>query len=258
MSKVLLAFAILGLGLTGAVFAVQNTKLAASQESIIDVQNNNLVSGSPFVEKLDASKGQLLSGETSATDEFTNSLAKKIAEINPSGPQLNGDKKDITVPNPEQISADLILDAKKNFSLSKFIPVITDSEIKITADNTKNSFFIYMKKFDEMNAVLRDGINAGDPEKDFSQENITQNINHYNDAIKTMYALSVPKILSSFHKTEISYLRAELALLEKIKNAETDPMGALLAGENFQKLDDEFNVKMNEQLQLFLKATNKK
>ncbi len=257
MSKIVLATAILGLGIAGAFFAVQHANVTA-QSPVLDAQNNNLVTGTPFVEKINS--GLTQSGADTAanlTDEFTKNLAQEITAANPSGPQQNGDKKDIAVPNPDKIATDLLVAAQKNFDLQKLIPAIKDSDIKITSDSAKDALLAYTEKFDAITSAWRAGINTFDPQKDFSQENLDQDIAQYNDAIAQLYALPVPKLLSQLHKTEISYLRTELTLLNEIKNADKDPMAALLAGQNFQNLDDEFNKKMNEQLQLFLKAANK-
>lgn len=258
MSRILLATAIVGLGISGALFAIQNINISDSQISILDSGNNNLIAGGPFVEKISDSENHLANAGGSITDEFAKNLAQKIVDANPTGPQATDGKKDIVVPNPDQIALDLIIEAQKKFDLNNIIPTIKDSEIKIISDNSKDSVLAYTKKFDEINSAWHAGINDFDAQQEFTQENLGQNISHYNEAIKQMYALSVPQILSSFHKTDISYLRAELVLLEKINDAANDPMGALLAGQNFQKLDDEFNTKINEQIQLFLIEANKK
>lgn len=246
MSKILLATAILGLGIAGALFAVQNTSLPASSASILDSNDNNLIAGGPFVENISDKQGLLNSNGISITDEFAKNLAQKIAEANPTGPKTSDGKKDIVVPNPDKIALDLIIEAQKNFDLKKIIPEIKSSDLKISLDTSDKNLSLYVADYariikdskEKMSQLLKG---------DFTEEILSSVITTYEKTISSLYELTVPKLFLDFHKTEISYLSAELTLLKKIQDVNQDQIGALLASQNLPSLDKEFEYQINIQ-----------
>lgn len=246
MSKILLATAILGLGIAGAFFAVQNTQLSASPTSIIDSNNNNLITDGPFVEKIGDNLSQLTANGTNITDQFTNNLAKKIAEANPTGPKSTDGIKDIVVPNPDQIALDLLIEAQKNFDLKKFIPEIKNGDLKIDLNSTDKAMSLYVNDYV---GIIKDskGKMVQILKGDFTEETLNNVIATYEKTIASLYNLTIPKLFLDFHKTEISYLSAELSLLKKIQDVNQDQVGALLASENLPALDKEFETQINIQ-----------
>lgn len=251
MSKILLATAILGLGIAGALFAVQNTDLSASRDSIIDIGNNNLITGGPFVEKISDKSNQLANDGTSITDEFAKKLAEKISEANPSGPQLNGDKKDIAVPNPDEIALELIADSASKFDLKKFFTEIKDSDLKIIKDSRRDTVLDYGKKFDRIIFESRKK-NIENSGETFTEENLADMIATFQKAVKDLYSLPVPELMLGIHKTQLKYLSAETKLLEKIKDAQNDPMSAILSSQAMPDMEKEFNAQMKIEVEKFL------
>src|SRR3989344_8774393 len=101
MAKKVIALAILGLGLAGGIFVLQNPIFIPNPEANNSALGNNLVLNQPFVEKLDEK-----SFSESLTDQFTKILADRIAKENPFGVQTENGQKAIAAPDPEQLATE--------------------------------------------------------------------------------------------------------------------------------------------------------
>lgn len=268
--KTFIGTAIISLGIAGAVFVIQNSATSlnlnsSDRQNSLSASNNSPVSNPQFVEQLkdlssqssknDSQKQGNFSG-ANLTESFSRSIAQRLVDENPEGIEIINGNKAIIAPNPEQIALELLADAQKKFEAQQILKDINDADIKITDENTKASFISYTEKFDAITSEWRAKIDNPDNQKEFTKENMGAIISAYENVIQKFYDLPVPKLLVNLHKTEIKYLKAELTLLEKINSPEKDPVGSLIASGNFEKIDAEFNQKMNEELQLFFKKAN--
>lgn len=260
--KTFIGTAIISLGIAGAVFVIQNSATSLNlnspnQQNSLSASNNSPVSNPQFVEQLkDLSNQTPKTDSANLTESFSRSIAQRLVNENPEGTETINGNKGIVVPDPEQIAAELLAEAQAKFEAQQILQDINDIDIKITNENTKASFISYTEKFDAITSEWRAKINSPDNQKEFTKENMSAIISAYENAIQKFYDLPVPKLLVNLHKTEIKYLKAELALLEKINSPEKDPVGSLITSGNFEKIDAEFNQKMNEELQLFFKKAN--
>ena len=66
-------------------------------------------------------------------------------------------------------------------------------------------------------------------------------IGAYQKAIDKFYSLSAPKLAFDLHVKEIGLLGAKKTILEKMKDYQTDPLTALLAAQEMEKVDAEFS-----------------
>ncbi len=257
--KTLIGTAIISLGVAGIIFVAKNSAPSFNQTANSETINNNTVSDKPFVEAINNNSdpsNQQNSQSANLTETFTKNLAEKLQQENPLGPVLSGNNKGIKAPNPDDIALELLVNAQEKFDAQQILQNINDNDIKITNENTKASLISYAEKFDAITSEWKTKINNPNSQQEFTNENINEIISAYKNVIQKFYNLPVPKLLANMHKTEIKYLKAELALFEKINSPEKDPVGSLVASGNFEKLDKEFNQKVNEEIQLFLKIAN--
>lgn len=270
MVKNFILATIAGLGIAGLVFVLQHTKSAPSpaaseirtrpSEQIL--AGNNLVSDRPFVEQLDEKSLKALvnkegidsqrgeGGTENLTEEFTKTLAEKIAEENPDGLLTQDGKKFLAVPDPNQIALELLADAASKFDLKGLIPKIEDERLKISEEISPENKVVlnYTNEFNKIIEIIKktkDEIAKTDEE--FNENTLDKIIKTYQGAITSLYNLKIPRVFLDFHKTEIAYLSAELTFLKKIRNFEQDPMGAILASTNLPLLNQEFINQINIQ-----------
>lgn len=255
MIKNFLIAAMVGLGVAGAIFAIQNS----AQSLAVQTQNteqNNLVSNKPFIEQLKSrglSGNLLLTAESSqenVTKNFTKNLVKNIQEENPTGPTTDINGKGLNVPSPDQIALDLIIKAQSSFDPSKLKPAIKDNDLNISQDNSRDSLINYLKN---LYKIMGDSgkLLTGDPaEKEMDMEEVNQFISMYEMAYKNLFPVNVPSSLLSIHKKELQLLGAKWATYTAIKNYEQDPLLAILVAQNLNQLDNEF-ADLNKEIKDF-------
>lgn len=257
MFRIIISSIILALGIAGAVFVIQNPVISsnAPQNQLAQAQqNNNIVSNKPFAEQLKTEISQNSQDLENITQSFTQNLVSRIQLENPDGPAILDDGKGLNVPNPDEIALELMADAASKFDFKKLIPKIKDEDLKISEENKADTLLAYAKNFDEIIKKSKEELSGVAGNEEFTEENLNVTISAYENAIKSLYQLTVPRMMIDFHKTEIAYLSAELSLFEKIKNAQQDPMAAILAGENIPLLEQELVKQMNLKLQEVAKA----
>ena len=274
MIRILLSSIILALGISGAAFAFKNidNPLASIPDRTTEIKSNNKVDlNQPFkqAEKPLASASQSASDSKTEiptdssqnsgnlTDLFVQKIKNEILQNNPQGPSTIGGKSQIQVPDTEELTTNFINEAQAEFNIQDFIPEIKDGDLKISKNNTKEAFIEYGQKFDQ---IVEDGkiSEIPDPQKNNDLSVLDTTIENYSNAIEKFYNLTVPELMAGIHKTEIQYLTAELKIMEKIKNYQNDPVSAMLAGQNFSEIEKEFQSRLSEQMQKFLKIVGAK
>lgn len=240
MSKILLATAILGLGIAGALFAVQQIELPENSSLTAQSENSN-ISDQPFVEKIADNKLTDLGSAENLTTAFSQVLTQKIENNNPGGPVLISGQKTVNVPDADSLAQELILEAAKKFDPSKLSPVIKDSDLKISNDNSKAAMMAYINSFQKLvlDSANRIPDAVLDDEPDLNQFSILANI--YKDTTNDFYRLSVPSDALLIHKKQIELLTREAYIFAAIGNYKNDPLTTLLVSQELEKVNKEFN-----------------
>lgn len=267
----LLIIGIIGAGITGAYFIIQNptpVNLTTISKNLNNyLKGNNPVANNPLIARnSDDSSKSVFSGmpeETSnpsqlnLTQAMSKELAENLAKNNPQGPENIEGKKWLNVPDTEQLSEDLITKAAENFDPLAFRPVINDKDLKISSGNTKQNLTNYLSAF---NKILRESaLKISQPEKledIFSEEIFVQTINSlinvHQFAFDEFIKLAAPSSILLIHKEEMELLGTKINIYKKILDYKTDPVTAILAGQESKNIDEEFKV-LSEQIKDFIK-----
>lgn len=191
------------------------------------------------------------------TDIITAKIEEDISSKNSSGGAITSKGEQfIAASEPEQMASDLIAEAQKNFDPEILRPIIKDSDLKITTTNTKEEFIKYFNSLNEIVNSAASKIPAGyiNPEKitvnDFKTTALV-----YSDFVKNLYNLSVPSELTTIHKKQLELSIFKKNILEKLANAEQDPLAAIISLDPLLKIDQEF-VKLKEDMQAWVKNHN--
>ncbi|MBI4992424.1 MAG: hypothetical protein HZB99_04370 [Candidatus Harrisonbacteria bacterium] len=261
MIKKFTASAIIGLAIAGFLFVLENslsteTKIAQTPEN--KSPQNNLVSNKPFLET-PSPENNRSSLSAAAKENFTESFIKGIAgniqETNPRGsPNINGQNK-INLPDPEELSQNLLIEAAQKFDPKSLRPVVKDSDLKISKEDDKTALNTYFQNLQKI-------VNAGAdkiPLTFFSEE---LNLNDfiavtgiYTDIINQIYSLPVPPALLTIHKKQIELLTVKRNILKSIVNYENDPLTTIFAAQELEKVDAEFS-KLSQEFSEFIKNSS--
>lgn len=242
MLKTYLISALVGLGIAGAIFAFQVGKITQTADS--DPKQpleNAATSNKPLVEALTL-KTKISSNAPSEnlTELITKEIGKTILLNNPNGPvDINGDKG-LAAPDPDAIAQQVIEEAVKKFDPSSLRPTIKISDLKIIQDNSKEAIAAYILDFQKINKYAANKI----PKSFFSQELTLESIielsNIYSETIDAFYKLPTPSSVLSIHKKQIELLETKNNVFDKLKNYQNDPVTAILAAQELEKVDFEF------------------
>lgn len=252
------ATAIILLGIAGAYFVISNTVNSslntANKTNEVKSENNNIVAQNPLIKTISQNSGQ--KSENSAlttnknsqnannnqnlTDQLAKNIGQKILESNPNGAEIINGEPSLTVPNPEEITSQLLVESAQNFDPKSLYPAIKDSDLIISNDNSKEALNKYFAEFQKIVSIAAQNI----PEKIFSEELTLENITLLKDAykktIQNFYNLTAPSSVLDAHKKQIELLTAKKNILEKILNYQEDPMVTILAANELEKIDKEF------------------
>lgn len=247
--KIIIAALILALSITGAYFIISKKQTPSNLPSIIE-ENNPVAMMKSQTTNTPATTGNL-------TDIITAKIGEDIAIKNANG-GLTTSKGDqyISASKPEQMASDLITEAQKNFDPETLRPIIKDSDLKITTNNTKESFTTYFNSLGQMVISTSEKIPANfiNPEK-ISIDSFKTTSLVYGDFVQSLYNLSVPSELTVIHKKQLELTVFKKNILEKVANAEQDPLTAIISIDSLLKIDLEF-VKLKEDMQAWIKNHN--
>ncbi len=244
MLKTAIATAILGLGVLGAYFVIQNTDINAELAPKND--SANLPKNSPFVENLangvisekttGSAESNKIIGENNLTDDFINGLKQDIAQNN-----FDNTSSNLVVSDPNQITGELLNDAVKKFGAERLKPLIDESRIKVSHDNSQKAIENYINKFQEviMSSAKEASLDKFNENSD--PGDLSFLIPVYEKAIELYYKLPVPSSALAIHKKQMILLAEKLRAIRKISNYKDDPLSAILAAEEIKKIDQAFS-----------------
>ncbi|MDO8430020.1 MAG: hypothetical protein Q7S73_01470 [bacterium] len=257
--------AIISLGIAGAVFVIQNNN-RLNQSQVLnqnptpkppELAQNQIIQETPgSTEKLTNLSQASIQETKNLTTLFTNKLAQTIVEANPNGPEILDGEPWLNTPDPDQISNDLITEAQKNFDPKSLRPIIQNSDLKISTDNSKAALINYLLAF---NKIIDDAAGKFPPEifTDPSSVNtktfeILANI--YQSSFDEFKKIGVPSSVLAIHKKEMGLLGTSANIYKNIKNYQEDPMVAILATQELGGLQKEFTA-LSEELGIFIKKS---
>jgi len=273
MLKILIATAIISLGISGAAYFVMYGPPALvlvpsldSQPTTQQTNNNPVRAGQPLVENwqsLEPSESNLsIPGvdrleEENLTEEINRNIAKIIMENNPDGPQTVDGELQLNVPDPEELAAQVLAEAATKFDPESLKPTIHDSDLIISQDNSKEALIQY---FFEINKIVSDSAQEISSSVPNNSENdwlvfVYQLTDAYQESADKFYKLSVPESALEIHKKAIQLLGAKGVVFEKMKNYEGDPITAILALKYLDDLDIQFQ-NLQEETMEFVKNNN--
>lgn len=152
--RILIATAIVSLGISGAAFLVKNYDVSAQKSdsgnnlaATLPTEDNNPVQSQPLVEQLppqDLPNASLGQEDDSLTNELSKSITQSFVKKNPDGPtDING-QKTINMPDPEEIINNLSIGTLKQFNITPK-QIVNDSDLNITDLNTEASLNNYVE-----------------------------------------------------------------------------------------------------------------
>ncbi|MDE2001628.1 MAG: hypothetical protein KGI60_03650 [Patescibacteria group bacterium] len=254
MNKLVIASAILMLGIAGAYFVVRNATMAPQTAVVTPEQNTNIDSAHPFVEQPSAAPSSLGQTPTNLTEDFTQNLTQQIAAANPNGPDTSSGQPQIAVPDANAISQQLLTEEAQKFDPSILNPVIKDSDLRVSNDNSKAALSTYIAQFEKIVTDAAQNIPASAVTGSPTLDQVSLFIPAYKNAIGAFYALSVPSSALDIQKTELTLLTKKFNILSAIANYNDDPITTAFVAPELQKVDQEF-ADFNTQFSNFVKAS---
>ena len=263
--KTTIATAIISLGIAGGFYILKNynadlptplqNQTTAINKNSSDVLNNPIAGQT----SLPTANAPIQSAGLSEnlTDLLLEELGKTIVQKNPGGPETVGGLKQITAPNPETITQELLAQAAQKFNPESLKPTIKDSDLKIIKNNSEENITNYLLS---LKKILSDSArdlpkNLYNNSDELSLLTIQQLRNTYGGAILKIYNISVPEKALDIHKEEIALLSTKKNIFEKILAYETDPLTAIIAVNELKNTDAEFQ-KLSNRVAKFIKDYN--
>lgn len=247
LNKILISTAIVILGIAGVFLVVQNSTPLHIQESQTNSQNNNFVSQNPLV--------QNAASEENLTELLAKQIGQRLVENNPMGPETIEDQEWLNVPEPENIAQDLLLEAAQKFNPESLKPDIKDGDLKISQDNSKEALANYILNFQKIVREAADKIPITLFSEELTLSGIIQLSDIYTETIGKFYKLTVPSSALQIHRKQIELLTVKRNIFEKIENYQEDSMTTILAVQELEKNDSEFNS-LSEMLKNFIQKNN--
>ncbi|MEK7478733.1 MAG: hypothetical protein AAB626_02300 [Patescibacteria group bacterium] len=246
--KIAVAILILILALSWAYLIISKEKTAVSNTPENIIKGNNPVA----MVKAQPTNNSITS--VNLTDIITAKIGADIASKNAGGGLITSSGNQfIAASKPEQMATDLISEAQKNFNPETLRPTIKESDLKITTDNTNEGFTKYFNSLNQIVAAAAKKIPAGfiNPEK-ISINDFKTTALVYGDFVQNLYGLSVPSQLVAIHKKQLELTVFKKNILERVANAEQDPLTAIISIDSLLKIDREF-AKLKEDMQAWIK-----
>lgn len=165
--------------------------------------------------------------QTKAFPNLTSRLSEDIIGTIAVSNLAGNDDGHLGVPSLDTIES-LTSSAIDGFNPADFLPLIKDSDLIISQDNSASALSQYLSK---LQAAVSAGAFLGEPLTSYSttSEALDRLIYSYRNTAVAVQKISVPVELKDLHRQEITLLLGKATILEKIKQYESDPLLALLA-----------------------------
>ncbi|MDD5547936.1 MAG: hypothetical protein PHN74_03550 [Candidatus Pacebacteria bacterium] len=252
MTRLLIAATIIGVGLAGAFFVVQQSSTAVSLiPEINDSTKNNPVENISLSDPLKAFAESQAKNIPNITQLIYQEIGGDIADSNPNGVEITDGKKQINIPDAEKLATELVEKSTKEFDPASLKLSIKDDFLKISADNSKKALTDYLVSFNkiiaESNSKMPTGANF---EANFPNI-VSQLIEMHQYAFNEIIKLSVPSLLQPMHKKELELLGTKINIFRMMADYQKDPVSSILASQQIGSVDGEFST-LNENLKKFI------
>lgn len=243
--KVLIVTAIFSLAASGSYFLVQK----ASQKSNLPAPAasglaDNLIHQQNFSGNEINLKSLTPSpvSDVNLTEQAAKNLTQSLINQNPSGPQTVNGRQMLNVPQAADIADQMLAEAAAKFDPKSLYPEISNSDLRISEDASKDSLINYVAAFNQIvkDAAQKIPQNLLQNPQNLSQDDISQLIQVYQNSVSSFYALAVPRLYLTIQKKELQLLTAKKTVFEALQNYQTDPITAILAVKELPNIDSQF------------------
>jgi len=239
------------LAVAWAVFSVQSPPLAeidTAARQTAAVSNNSPISGGPFIESFTGQniKRQNLNQAApreNLTEFFIKNVGEDITKQGPGGPaNIDGVSYSsyLSAPDPELTVEELIAEAAEKFDPETLRPTVNDTDLTIYGDNSKESLASYFNDFQKIISDASEEIPLEFVTGEITMEGMALVAEIYGKSIDKFYELPVPSSALSFHKRQIELLGVKKNIFETIINYQKDPITTVLAIQELEKNNREF------------------
>ena len=251
--RLIAIFFIIGIGLTGSYFIIKNSGSLQEVKPIAGNSGNDLLAQSSpikWVENtaVNKSNGQSAKAANSynATDFFAESLFEKLKSSDQVGkdPFISPDPSDLKNQNFIKGVANQL-----NKETLSFDQTVSDSDLKISADNSKEAKAVYFQavaeitknRFNDSKYIRSADQIISDIENDCKGSGPSMNqevANLYGDLVDDYLNLSTPSDYLSLHKSIIIHFKKSDAVYSALANCFNDPIKGYAAAQELSNLAD--------------------
>lgn len=178
------------------------------------------------------------------TKKLAAAIGKNIIELNPQGPRtINGQEQLVGVPEAEAMAETALAQISKSLDENFFRPAISQEEIKIDSQQTAILYQGQLAKILAAN-ILRSPFDW----QNAAPDNLERIIGSYNVLLNQLYKLAVPseEKWRDFHTELLSLITGQKLIIEALKNAEADPLKAILAVESAPTINQAIEALLNQ------------
>lgn len=243
--RIILATAILSLGISGAAYLVKNYNLPGQKSekennalAALSVENNNPVQSQPLVEQLPAQNHLDLTAQINQgnyTEEFSKNLAETLVAQNPDGPVPMGDKTGINVPDSNATAENLIAESIKKFKSASPEPIVSEKDLQISSDNSKEALKAYLQDIQKISLEANQKMPT-----DLTSDYLAGLDGIYQEVIKNFYQLTVPEAAVEIHKKLILVFEKKQMITEKLSAYKSDPLVLIIAMNELSSNNQDF------------------
>lgn len=171
----------------------------------------------------------------------TQELVKRVVQELKDEPRLDSI-------NPDELVNQIFEGGIANLDIKSIRPDVELSSLKIISDNSSAAIKNYARDF--KNIIARNASYPSIENKDATISDLQLLLFSYKKILPELYQLTVPTSIALLHKEGITVLETQKNILEKLVNAEKDPIAAILAMELIPNVNQEiiafFQDKLNK------------
>lgn len=172
------------------------------------------------VEALNHSLSENQQTRTQTQANATQKVIEKIAHEIVTEPQLT----DI---DPNQLIGRVFEEGIANFDIKSIRPEVNLFSLNIGSENNQQAIKTYAQNFKKI--VAENTLYSTTDNKKATLEDLNFLLISYKEILPELYKLAVPPSVATIHRDGIIVLETQKNILEKLVNAEQDPVAAILA-----------------------------
>ena len=252
MKRRIVAFIILAVAATSSGLIFRAGEPRPFSDNVTSIRGNEGV----FYEALPSRQTTPIGGQaaqlavkrTNLTQSFAETVTSEWINKNPLGPELIENQQWLNVPHPEDIVQNYLEKEIRKFNPEDFVPIINDSDIKITYEKNSAVFETYAESLQKIeNVIQKTNIN-----RDFAIDDAKKIEKASEAIIGILQTTEVPNVLINLHREQLRFVIFQKNLLGAMANYEQDPVQAILISRNvdfYSKLLDENFKKLEQEIE---------